>query len=291
MPRFEKKAATVMREVEQELADTNRRIEELRIKRNAALLDNDTAALDVIEVTQARLQKAATRQSERLRLLQAQAQQEETAEVQKRRQALRDRFAKRLAQADADAVELQAAMATVLRLYRKIIAAREDCRSQWPAHNSHTNAAAGTPDGAALSAAAVKTLLANHLYKISADPWLGGQAGEVRELSLPGAQCPRLDWLQTPDRISSFADALRMASKFAVDTMTTTLDPLKALPGQAVAPVDSAARTDAERKLAALLGEQAKAAADTSPEGEQRYFQIVSELAALSNEQTGANKQ
>jgi hypothetical protein len=285
MPAPPKKAATVVREVEHELADTTARIEQLRHKRESALLANDTNALDVIETTQARLEKAAERQQERLRLLHQQVQQEETEAVAKRRAALRERFRKRLEEADQAAVELQTALANVLTLFRKIITIREDCRASWPSHDAHTNAAAGTPEGAALSGGAVKALLANHLYRISCDPFVGGQPGERRQQSLPGAVCPRLDWQLTPDKITPFADALRTASAFAVSTMATTLDPLRALtPGQAVAPAEGDPRTEAETKWAALLKQQAELANDVSPEGEARYMAVVAELARLSSE-------
>ena len=67
--RIPKEGRHLVREVEHELADTNRRIEELRDKREAALLADDTNALDAIELTMSRLQRAARRQQERLRLL------------------------------------------------------------------------------------------------------------------------------------------------------------------------------------------------------------------------------
>ena len=127
-----KKAETLVREVEHELADTNRRIEELRDKREAALLADDTNALDAIELTVSRLQRTAQRQQERLRLLAAQVQADEAAEIAKRRQALRERFAKKLAEADAAAVELQETVARAVVLFRKIIDIRETARAAWP---------------------------------------------------------------------------------------------------------------------------------------------------------------
>jgi hypothetical protein len=104
---------------------------------------------------------------------------------------------------------------------------------------------------------------------------------------------PRIDQQLMPSAITPFADALKRASAFAVETMGTKLDPLRALNvGEAVAPADSEARTPAEVRLSALLNEQAKAAADTSPEGEARYMAVVAEIARLSNEpQPGASKQ
>jgi hypothetical protein len=291
MPQFEKKAATVVREIEQDLADTAARIEQERRKREQALLFDDSNALDQIDLTLARLSKTAGRAQERLRLLQQQVQQEESAAVAKRREQLRERFAKKLAEADAAAEEAQQTVERLVTLYRKIISIREDARAAWPIGDSHTNAAAGALEGAALSGSAVKALLAFEFYRVSADPFLGGQPGERRQQSLPGAVSPRLDQQLTPDKITPFATALAAASAFAVEAMGTKLDPLRAENiGEAVASVDGK-RPPAEQRLSALLKQQAEAAADTSPEGEARYFQIVAELTKLSSEpQTGANK-
>ena len=288
MAQAPKKAATVIREVEAELADTIARIEQLDRKRAAALIADDSAALDVIEVTQARLQKAARRARERLRLLQQQAEQEEQAAVQKRRAALRERFAKKLAEADADAVELQTALAQVVRLYRRIIEVRESARAAWPISDAHHNAAVGAIEGACLSGSAVRALLSYEFYRVSADPFLGGVPGERRQQSLPGATSPRLDQQLMLSAIKPFADALKQASAFAVEAMGTKLDPLRALNvGEAVASVDGE-RTPAEQRLSALLKQQAELANDVTPAGEAKYMAVVAELSNLSNEQTGA---
>ena len=88
MPAAPKKAATLVHEVEHELADTTARIEQERDKREAALLADDTNALDAIELTMSRLSRAAGRQQERLRLLQKQVEDDEAAAVAKRREAV-----------------------------------------------------------------------------------------------------------------------------------------------------------------------------------------------------------
>ena len=214
-----KKAAALVAETERELADTNRRIEELRDKREQALLADNSTALDAIELTVSRLQRTAQRQQERLRLLQAQAEDEEQAAVQKRRQALRERFAKKLAEADQAAVELQETVARMVTLFRKITGIREDARAAWPISDSHLNAAAGAIEGACLSGSAIKALLSYEFYRQSADPFLGGVPGERRQPSLPGATSPRIDQQLNPSAIKPFADALKQASAFAVDAM------------------------------------------------------------------------
>ena len=234
-----KKAETLVREVEHELADTNRRIEELRDKREAALLADDTNALDAIELTVSRLQRTAQRQQERLRLLAAQVQADEAAEIAKRRQALRERFARKLAEADAAAVELQETVARMVVLFRKITAIREDARAAWPISDSHLNAAAGALEGAASIRQRRQGAPFIRVLSSSADPFMGGVPGERRQQSLPGAVSPTINRQLDPSAIKPFADALKQASAFAVDAMGTKLDPLRAMNvGEAVASVD-----------------------------------------------------
>jgi hypothetical protein len=288
---MKKTAVVTIREVEAELADTTARIEQERRKREQALLFDDSNALDAIELTLARLTKTAARAQERLRLLQQQVQQEESAAVAKRREQLRERFARKLAEADTAAEELQQTVERAVVLFRKIIDIRETARAAWPISDSSLNAAAGAIEGACLSGSAVRALLSYEFYRASADPFLGGQPGERRQPSLPGAVSPRIDQQLMPSAITPFADALKRASAFAVESMTTKLDPLRAENvGEAVASVDGK-RTPAEQRLSALLKQQSEAAADVTPEGEARYMQIVAELTKLSSEpQTGANK-
>ena len=240
----------------------------------------------------ASLQKAAVRQADRIRLLEEQARQEEAEAVVKRRADLVVRFEKKLAEADAKADELQDLWPRPRRSSGEIITLRTDARAAWPIGDLHANAVAGTAEGAALSGAAVKKLLSWHLWRIGARPFLGGRPGEIVEESFPGAVCPRNEVRGRPLDITPFADALRAASKYAVDMMRGKLDPLKALPpvsdvehaqplpsgnGETPDPV----RTTNQERLAKLLKRQSELSEDFTPEGEAAYQQVVAEIATL----------
>ena len=288
-----KKAATILAEAQQELLDTNVKLSDTGRRRDQLLLAGDERGLDAIETELAGLQKAAVRQADRIRLLEEQARQEEAAAVVKRRGDLVVRFEKKLAESDREADELQNLLAQAEKKFRRIIELRTDARAAWPIGDSHANAVAGTAEGAALSGAAVKRLLSWHLYRIGARPFLGGRPGEIVEESFPGAVCPRNEVRGRPLDITPFADALRAASKYAVEMMRGKLDPLAALPpasdvaheqhlpsgnGETPGPV----RSDQQEQLAALLKEQARLAEDFTPQGEEAYKQIVAQIAALS---------
>jgi hypothetical protein len=277
-------------EAQQELLDTNAKLSDTGRRRDQLLLAGDERGLDAIEGELAGLQKAAVREADRIRLLEEQARQEEAAAIVKRRGDLVVRFEKKLAESDREADELQNLLAQAEKKFRRIIELRTDARAAWPIADSHANAAAGTAEGAALSGGAVAKLLQYEFYRVGARPFLGGRPGEIAEQNFPGAVCPRNEWRGMPEKITPFADALRAASKFAVDMMRGKLDPLAALPpaanGQTIHTDEAASpgpvRSEQQERLATLLKEQARLAEDSSPQGEAAYQQVVAEIAALS---------
>ena len=284
-----KKAETLVREVEAELADTQRRIEQERDKREAALLADDTNALDAIEVTQSRLQRAAQRQrgapaaAPKAGRGRGAGRRPETA-CGPARAVGSEGFGERRPRGRGSnhGGEPRGVDAQDDQDKRRFAGGLADT-------NSHTDVAAGSPEGAALSGSAIRALLSYEFYRASADPMMVGVPGERRQPSLPGAVCPRLDWQLTPDKITPFADAIQQANKFGVETMGTTLDPLQSAehrrkllrPSMASAPQRS---NDCRH----CCKQQAELANDISPEGEAKYMAVVAELAKLSNEPQGA---
>jgi hypothetical protein len=278
MAPFKKKASTRLEAVRTALADTSRQIGELEARRNAALLADDDPTAARLHAELETLRGLARGHADKVALLEAEAQREEADAVVKRRADLIVRFEKKLAQADAEAVELQELIAQAEKKFRKIITLRTDARAAWPLGDSHANAVAGASEGAALSGGAVARLLQFEFYRIGARPYLGGHAGAVKEQDWPGAGMP--------ERIMPFADALRQASRFAVDMMRGKLDPLTAAPA-AVSTIDEPAspgpvRSEQQERLAELLREQARlAAAEMTEANEAAYQQTVKEIAAL----------
>jgi hypothetical protein len=290
MAPFKKKAETRLADARAALADTSRQIGELKAQRNAALLADDDPTAAKLYAELETLRGLARGHADKVALLEAEAAREEADAVIKRRADLTVRFEKKLAQADAEAVELKDLIAQAEKKFRKIITLRTDARAAWPIADSHANAAAGTAEGAALSGGAVAKLLQYEFYRVGARPFLGGRPGEIAEQNFPGAVCPRNEWRGMPEKITPFADALRAASKFAVDMMRGKLDPLAALPpaanGQTIHTDEAASpgpvRSEQQERLATLLKEQARLAEDSSPQGEAAYQQVVAEIAALS---------
>jgi hypothetical protein len=276
-----KKIGTAVTDVEHELTDIDRRLAELATRREQALLADDSKALDVIEVTQGRLEKAARRAQERLKLLQRQAKQDEEVAVQKQREALRDEFRKLGEERDVRAVRFRAKAAELLQEYNAVVAISEQMRAAWPAGNSHTDLAAGAVEGACLSPTSIKVLASWEFFRISHDPFRGGVPGETRNVSLPGAQCPDLRLQLQPEKVEPIDDAIRRANKFANEQMCTVLDPLRAAcepvaSSEGTPSTDTSKRSELHKRLAEL-------AADQTPEGEAKYMAVVQEIASLSS--------
>jgi hypothetical protein len=286
MAPFKKKAETRLADARAAQAEAVRRVAEVGAARSKAILDEDDAAARKLDAELEELQRDARIAAERVRLLEEEAQREEADAVVKRRADLTVRFEKKLAEADAEAAELQELIAQAEKKFRKIITLRTDARAAWPIGDSHANAAAGTAEGAALSGGAVAKLLQFEFYRIGARPFLGGRPGEIKEQDWPGAVCPKNEWRGMPDKIMPFADALRQASRFAVDMMRGKLDPLTAVPPVTATTDEPTAsgpvRSEQQERIAELLKQQAILAADMSPEGEVKYQAVVAEIAALS---------
>jgi hypothetical protein len=286
MAPFKKKAETRLADARAAQAEAVGRVAQVAAARSKAILDEDDGAARKLDAELEELQRDARIAGERVRLLEAEALREEADAVVKRRADLTVRFEKKLAEADREADELQNLVAAAEKKFRRIITLRSDARAAWPIGDSHANAAAGTAEGAALSGGAVAKLLQFEFYRIGARPFLGGRPGEIKEQDWPGAVCPKNEWRGMPEKIMPFADALRQASRFAVDMMRGKLDPLAALPPVTATTDEPTAsgpvRSEQQERIAELLKQQAILAADMSPEGEVKYQAVVAEIAALS---------
>ena len=177
------------------------------------------AGLDAIEIELANLQKASVRQADRIQLLEEQARQEESDAVLKRRKEHVARFTKKLADADQVADELQATIEQADKLFRKLIQLREDARVAWWGSKPHEDALAITPGRCALSGLAIKALLMHEIYRVGARPFVGGTPGELKQVDLPGGQCPDHRLLGQPHLIEPFGARMRKASQAAIDVM------------------------------------------------------------------------
>jgi hypothetical protein len=302
-----KSAATTLSEARAELVSLNNKVSDLGVRRGQLLLANDERELDRVEAELASLQKASVRQADKIRLVEEQARAEEADAVAARRKAHVAKFQKKLADADQVADELQATIEKADALFRKVITLREDARVGWWGTSAHENALSVSPDGAALSGIAAKALLTHEIFRAGSRPMLGGSAGEIKQPDFSGGQCPRHEWLGTPDKVEPFGARMRRASKAAIEVMKAKIPEIAtALPsaeadvppatssppsppsGNGGTPSPSGNSTPPapsgngdQHTLAALLKRQAQLAEDMTPAGEAAYQEIIKQIAAL----------
>ena len=244
-------------------ADTLRQIGVIEAQRAKAILDENDVDARKLDAELEELRRDARIGADHVRLLEQQAKDEEHAAVLQRRKDHVVRFTKKLQNADQVADELQATIEQAEKVFRKLITLREDARVAWWGSNSHENALAVSPDGAALSGLAVKVLLMHEIYRVGARPFVGGTAGELKQVDLPGGQCPRHELLGQPHLIEPFGTRMRKASQAAIDVMRGKIPEsgtLRSVPDTPPTPPSSGnggtpdpVRTPDQTKHAALL--------------------------------------
>jgi hypothetical protein len=260
---------------------------EKQTARSAALLAGaDTAEIAKIDAEIAILQHAERTERDRIELLEKAVADEKQANVAKQQAAHIARFAKLHAARIVCAGKVQESAKDLLKNTRELIELSERARTGFAVHSANARTAADSIDGAAMSAGAIMQLLANELFRISSVPFLGGHAGERGSPSLPGSKCPKLEWQLTPEKVMPFVERIKLASKYAIDTLKKEIR----APGKsaqvpaAMNGAEPRPRTDAEARLAALLAQQAEAANDITPAGEAAYKKIAAEVVATNAE-------
>ena len=219
MAPFKKKAETRLANARAAQAEAVTRVAEVGAARSKAILDEDDARARTLDAQLEESQRDARIAGERIRLLEAEALREEADAVLKRRKDHVVRFTKKLQNADEVADELQRCIEQADKLFRKLIQLREDARVAWWGSNSHENALAVSPGGAALSGIAVKALLMHEIARVGSRPFVGGTAGELKQPDFPGGQCPDHRLLGQPHLIEPFGARMRKASQAAIDVM------------------------------------------------------------------------
>jgi hypothetical protein len=275
-----KKAATVLAEAQTELIETNARLSDTGRRRDQLLLAGDERGLDAIETELAGLQKAAVRQADRIRLLEAEAERETNERRVKERQGLIERIEKTLAERDAAGRRLQDTLIEADRQFRELIRLSEASAAAWPWPPSDLIPML-------MSGATIARAVSHQLYKSGARPALLGRPGEKVEVGFPGGVCADHRLRGLVDQIPSLTDVLADGSRLASRIMRG--GPMPATTPAASPPVASGngetpdpVRTPDQAKLKALLIRAEELSHDISPEGETRYLACVREIEALS---------
>jgi hypothetical protein len=260
--------------------------------RSAALLDGaNVAAIAKIDAEIAVLQHGERTEHDRIELLEKAVVDEKQANAAKQQAAHIARFAKLQAARVVCAGKVQESAKDLLKNTRELIELSERARTGFAVHSASARTAADSIDGAAMSAGAIMQLLANEEFRISSVPFLGGHAGERGVPSLPGSKCPKLEWQLTPEKVMPFAERMKLASEWAVETLKKEIRapgknnvPRTVQVPAAVNGAEPRPRTEAELRLSDLLNQQAAVANDITEAGETKYKAIVAEIVATTAE-------
>jgi hypothetical protein len=197
------------------------------------------------------------------------------------------RIEAKLAARDSAGAELADAIKQADAAFRKMIDCGQAAIAAWPWQSHDTHAVLLTPG-------AVTAAITHELWKIGGRPRrYGGMDKPGDGIDFPGGRCPRLEWLNLPERVKSLATVCAEASALASAIMRTgrSTSHVESLATDAAVSTngqgESPQRTEAEQRLASLLKRQHELAEDPAREAE--YQRVVSEVveaqAAVSAEQ------
>jgi hypothetical protein len=278
------------------LAETRAKMAALATERDAALLrgtDADVAKVDAaVEATE----KLLRTHTDRVRLLEGEAEKEAAARRAKEHEALIGRVEGKLAERESAVAELAGCAAAADAALLKVFALNREILAAWPWGNNLGAVLLG--DGATLNA------LRNEIYRVSGrPPSTGGMPGDSRGPSYPGGQCEKLEWIMMPERTKpmteKFAEAAAAASVImktgrnvpapaSVTNGTAAHPPVTASPGDAgqssIVPTPQAAAKLSPEMLALLEKQNALVNGPWNDAVDAQYEEIsrrVKELAEV----------
>jgi hypothetical protein len=268
------------------IEEANRKLAELDRQRNAALLRDDNVVAIELGVEIANLKLAARAHEDKIKLLREQAAEEERSRRAKEREAEIGKIEAKLDQRDQAMQEVVAAIKQLAvaseratKLGREIVAAWA-----WQPHDL---------PAALLSPPSVLTAISHESYRVSyhARRYGGMDTDPLAGHMLPGSRCPRVEWLEQPERTRPMVDVVRDASEFAKRFLRTgkssSAVEVVAVP---LLTMNGGERSDAEQRLASLLKKQAELEGDLSLQGEREYQRVVAAIAAVQTEIDAARK-
>jgi hypothetical protein len=196
------------------LAETQAKLAALATERDTALLrgtDADVAKVDAaVEATE----KLLRTHTDRVRLLEGEAEKEAAARRAKEHAALIGRVEGKLRERDQAVAELAGCAAAADAALVKVFALNRAILAAWPWGNNLGAVLLG--DRATLNA------LKNEIYRVSGrPPSTGGMPGDSRGPSYPGGQCERLEWIMMPEKTRPMTEKYTEARAAASVIMRT----------------------------------------------------------------------
>jgi hypothetical protein len=270
--------AAALQSAKTTLQEIQTRIAEITGERDAALLSGEPAtAIRKFYAELVEQQEVERTEADRIRLLEQEVERLRIERQAHEKASLIGRVEAKFKARSEAAAELEQAIKTAEKAFRRIIDLSVECDAGWGFKPHERNAVM-------LSPAAIATAVSHELYRTGAKPKLYGgfDRGPHAGLHFPGGQCPRMDLVNLPESIPPIVNVLRDAGNYASQVMRTGKGAATAIapPAAANAPPP---KTEAEERLSKLLARQF-ALADAGPAGEAEYMAVVAEVTAVSAE-------
>jgi hypothetical protein len=285
-----KSAASRIEAAQAAFTEANDRLAELTEQRDAALLADDTAAAMKLGVEIANRTLEARAYGDKIRLLREEAAREEQARKEKERAASIEKIEAKLDQRDKAMDEVAAAIKQLAAASERAINLSREVVTAWTWHAHDLPAALLTPPS-------IMTAISHESYRLSyhVRRYGGMDTDPLAGVMLPGSRCPRLEWMELPEKTKPLLDVVHDASAFAKQFLRTGksssgVEAVAAPPMPAMNGGEPVQRSEAEQRLAGLLKQQLELAEDVTPEGEKAYALVVSEIARVQAEIDAARK-
>jgi hypothetical protein len=202
---------------------------EAEAERDARLIENDPAAVDMAEKAVATAKSDMERCTRRIMLLEQKAAEELRQRQTKAHADLIERVEAKFKARDAIGTEIAAHLAALEGSFRRFLGTNQEISAAWPFDSA--DSAAALIDDSQLVA------IKHEIYRISGRPFGGAQ--------LPGASCPTPFTDTRPDSVEPLVDRLKAATAYATERMRAAK--VRALPAVSAveqAPLKIEARTD-----------------------------------------------
>jgi hypothetical protein len=288
---------TALGKAQTALAATDGELSALLAARAEALTaDDDIRAmeLDGEIAAKERLRKV---QLDKVGLRQAEAQREAAAQAVQAREAQIVQTEHLFVSREAAVADLRDHLVAAEQAFRRVHELGQAARAAWPWPHGKTGATLTAPSD-------LTQAVSSFLFKIGGRPTqTGGQHQANVPPAFPGGRCPKIEWLQTPDKLPDLAAVYREASRYASDVMRgVRVDAVPASPASpgvaaqsddaqsaatviAPLPPPQAApqKTEPNPALAKILARQAVLAMRDDPASEAEYIangELVRELSA-----------
>jgi hypothetical protein len=197
------------------LSETQAKLAALGTERDTALLRGTDADVAQVDGRIEQAERLLRTHSDRVRLLEAEAEKDEAARRVKEHAAHIGRVEARLVDRGAIVAELAKHVAAADAAFVKLCTINQTIMSAWPWENGHIGAAL-------LGAGDVARALSHELFRIGGRvPPGGGQPNPHPAPTWPGAKCARLEDIMLPERTTPLVERFAQAGATASVIMRT----------------------------------------------------------------------